>query len=154
MGDILTVCFTTPSTFKKQLKDNLQLRPTYLPKGLPPLEFIKACKEAASVTCSGTVTSKDTASLTFIMKNAQYIPNGSSNDFLHVQGLLDTTPKWGKNPEERLPIVGTNTSFTGHVEDIKTENGKPLLVVLLTYITYLRHSKEDDTLQPLWEVRN
>ncbi len=120
-----------------------------MPKGPPPRDFLKACRKPASITVSGTISSKDPATLSFIIKNTQFIPDASDNESIHIQGLLDRSARWGKNPEDRLPYVGSNTAFCAYLEDIKKEGNNILAVLTLKYIIYMRRFKAEDTAEPL-----
>ncbi|KAH9033153.1 hypothetical protein EDB83DRAFT_2319038 [Lactarius deliciosus] len=104
---------------------------------------IKLFKIPAWITVSGTVTSVDEDTLSFVVTTKQYVSTGDGNDTLRVRGRLEKGPRW-KEPLKRLPTVNNIVHFEGALQEVEEHDGNIQPVVLLDFIIYQTKPKKED----------
>jgi hypothetical protein len=102
------------------------------------------------VTVSGTVSSIDKETLSFVIVTTQYVDGSQGRDNLHIRGRIKRGPRW-REPEKRLPRVDSVVHFEGVLEEIEEADGHQNAVVLLDFIVYHSKVKTDSLAEPAGE---
>ncbi|KAH9025132.1 hypothetical protein EDB84DRAFT_1614023 [Lactarius hengduanensis] len=135
-------------------------------ESMQPLSQIQedGLDDTMRISGSGTVTSTETDTPSFLIYANQYVDGGFSTDDITVRGCLDNNPKWVE-PLKRLPVPKSVVGFCGILQkfDTYTPPGKSAItcvVVAIKDIVYIskplkkQDGKATEEPPPIEEKRN